>query len=142
MDDAAAPVIAFALVGGVLGKALTREETYQHLRVFEDVVSLISSNYVEEADMNRVMRGAMRGLAEGLDPDSAYLSADEVKLVEKDDKGPAGETGIPAAQALLHLAFLCFQRWSLGSIIDAAHFQDANCGTGICRLPGGRGNNL
>src|SRR5512133_2698676 len=89
-----APVIAFALVGGVLGKALTREETYQHLRVFEDVVSLISSNYVEEADMNRVMRGAMRGLAEGLDPDSAYLSTDEVKLVEKGDKGAAGETGL------------------------------------------------
>ena len=94
-----APVIAFALVGGVLGKALTREETYQHLRVFEDVVSLISSNYVEEADMNRVMRGAMRGLAEGLDPDSAYLSADEVKLVEKGDKGAAGETGIELTRA-------------------------------------------
>lgn len=89
-----APVIAFALVGGVLGKALTREETYQHLRVFEDVVSLISSNYVEEADMDRVMRGAMRGLAEALDPDSAYLSADEVKLVEKGEKGQPGETGI------------------------------------------------
>jgi carboxyl-terminal processing protease len=89
-----APVIAFALVGGVLGKAVTREETYQHLRVFEEVVSLISTNYVEEADMNRVMRGAMRGLAEGLDPDSAYLSADEVKLVEKGDKGQPGETGI------------------------------------------------
>jgi carboxyl-terminal processing protease len=89
-----APVIAFALVGGVLGRALTREETYQHLRVFEDVVSLISSNYVEEANMNRVMRGAMRGLAEGLDPDSAYLSSEEVKLAEKGDKGPAGETGI------------------------------------------------
>jgi carboxyl-terminal processing protease len=89
-----APVIAFALVGGVLGKALTREETYQHLRVFEDVVSLISSNYVEEVDMHRVMRGAMRGLAEGLDPDSAYLSSEEVKLAEKGDKGPAGETGI------------------------------------------------
>jgi carboxyl-terminal processing protease len=89
-----APIIAFALVGGVLGKALKSEETYQHLRVFEDVVSLISGNYVEEADMNRVMRGAMRGLAEGLDPDSAYLSADEVRAVEKGDKAQAGETGL------------------------------------------------
>jgi carboxyl-terminal processing protease len=89
-----APVIAFALVGGVLGKAVTRDETYRHLRVFEDVVSLISSNYVEDADMTRVMRGAMRGLAEGLDPDSAYLSADEVKLAESDDQGLAGETGL------------------------------------------------
>lgn len=89
-----APIIAFALVGGVLGKALTSDESYQHLRVFEDVVSLISSSYVEEADMNRVMRGALRGLAEGLDPDSAYLSAEEVKMVESGDKGPAGETGL------------------------------------------------
>lgn len=89
-----APIIAFALVGGVLGKALTRDETYSHLRVFEDVVSLISSNYVEEADMNRVMRGAMRGLAEGLDPDSAYLSAEEVKAVESGDNGLPGETGL------------------------------------------------
>jgi carboxyl-terminal processing protease len=89
-----APIIAFALVGGVLGKALKSEETYQHLRVFEDVVSLISGNYVEEADMNRVMRGAMRGLAEGLDPDSAYLTADEVKVVDKGEKGQAGETGL------------------------------------------------
>jgi len=89
-----APVIAFALVGGVLGKALTREETYQHLRVFEEVVSLISSNYVEEADMNRVMRGAMRGLAEGLDPDSAYVSAEDVKRVESGDKGQPAGTGL------------------------------------------------
>jgi carboxyl-terminal processing protease len=89
-----APIIAFALVGGVLGKALKSEETYQHLRVFEDVVSLISGNYVEDADMGRVMRGAMRGLAEGLDPDSAYLSPDEVKSVEKGEKGLPGETGI------------------------------------------------
>lgn len=89
-----APIIAFALVGGVLGKAFTSDETYQHLRVFEDVLSLISSNYVEDADMNRVMRGAMRGLAEGLDPDSAYLSADEVKLVEGGAPAPSGETGI------------------------------------------------
>ena len=89
-----APVIAFALVGGVLGKSLVREETYQHLRVFEDVVDLISRNYVEKADMSRVMRGAMRGLAEGLDADSAYIPADEVKPLEAGDKRPAGETGL------------------------------------------------
>lgn len=89
-----APVIAFALVGGVMGKSMTRNETYQHLRVFEDVVSLISSNYVEEADMARVMRGAMRGLAEGLDSDSAYLSAEDVKAVESGEKGLPGETGL------------------------------------------------
>ena len=89
-----APVIAFALVGGVLAKAIAGSETYQHLRVFEDVVSLIAANYVEDADMDRVMRGAMRGLAEGLDADSGYLSAEEVKGAESGERALAGEVGI------------------------------------------------
>ena len=77
-----APVIAFAIVGGFLGKVMAREDTYQHLKIFDDVVGLVSSNYVEDADMDKVMRGAMRGLAEGLDPDSAYLTPDQVRQVE------------------------------------------------------------
>ena len=71
-----APVIAFAIVGGFLGRVMAREDTYQHLKIFDDVVSLISSNYVEDADIDKVMHGAMHGLADGLDPDSAYLTAD------------------------------------------------------------------
>src|SRR5258706_481694 len=74
-----APVIAFAIVGGFLGRVMAREDTYQHLKIFDDVVSLISSNYVEDADIDKVMRGAMHGLADSLDPDSAYLTAAQVK---------------------------------------------------------------
>ena len=59
-----APVIAFAIVGGFLGKVMAREDTYQHLKIFDDVVSLISSNYVEDVDIDKVMRGAMHGLAD------------------------------------------------------------------------------
>jgi carboxyl-terminal processing protease len=77
-----APVIAFAIVGGLLGKVMAREDTYQHLRVFDDVVGLVTTNYVEDVNVDKVMTGAMRGLAESLDPDSAYLSPDEVKQVE------------------------------------------------------------
>jgi len=84
------PVIAFALVGGYLGKVLARDETYQHLRIFQDVVSLVVDNYVEEVDVRQVMRGAMRGLAEGLDPDSTYLTPDLVKAFESNAAvGPA-----------------------------------------------------
>jgi len=89
-----APVIAFAIVGGLLGKVMAREETYQHLKIFDDVVSLITSNYVEEVNVDKVMRGAMHGLADGLDPDSAYLTPDEVKQVEAGAPLPAGEVGI------------------------------------------------
>src|SRR4029078_1340259 len=77
-----APVVAFAILGGFLGKVMAREDTYQHLKIFDDVVSMISNYYVQEADMDKVMRGAMHGLADSLDPDSAYLTADQVKQVE------------------------------------------------------------
>src|SRR6202451_4034732 len=89
-----APVIAFAIVGGFLGRVMAREDTYQHLKIFDDVVSLISSNYVEEANLDKVMRGAMQGLADGLDPDSAYLTSDEVKQVEAGAALPAGGVGL------------------------------------------------
>src|SRR5215211_2179907 len=86
-----APVIAFAIVGGFLGKVLAREESYQHLKIFDDVVGLITSSYVEEVDVDKVMHGAMRGLADGLDADSAYLTADQVKQVEsRTALAPAG----------------------------------------------------
>jgi carboxyl-terminal processing protease len=89
-----APVIAFAIVGGFLSKVMAREDTYQHLKIFDDVVSLISSSYVETADIDKVMKGAMQGLAEGLDPDSAYLTADQVKQVESGAPLAPGGVGL------------------------------------------------
>ena len=89
-----APVIAFAIVGGFLSRVMAREDTYQHLKIFDDVVSLISSSYVETADIDKVMKGAMHGLAEGLDPDSAYLTADQVKQVESGAPLAPGGVGL------------------------------------------------
>ena len=57
-------------------------------------MSLISSNYVEEANIDKVMRGAMHGLADGLDPDSAYLTPDQVKQVESGARAAAGGVGL------------------------------------------------
>src|SRR4249919_3927960 len=89
-----APVIAFAIVGGFLGRVMAREDTYQHLKIFDDVVSLISSNYVEDADIDKVMRGAMHGLAASLAPDSAYLTAAQVKQVEAGAPLPPAGVGL------------------------------------------------
>jgi carboxyl-terminal processing protease len=89
-----APVVAFAILGGFLGKVMAREDTYQHLKIFDDVVSMISSYYVEEADIDKVMRGAMHGLADSLDPDSAYLTPEEVKQVESGVPLPPAGVGL------------------------------------------------
>src|SRR5688572_303452 len=87
------PLLAFIVFGG-MGKASGGDTTFQHLRVFEDVVSLILNNYVEDAKVDKVMEGAMRGLADGLDPDSAYLTAADVKTIDPGEKVPAGDVGI------------------------------------------------
>jgi carboxyl-terminal processing protease len=87
-------VVAFAVVGGFMSNAIARQDSYQYLRTFEDVVSLILNNYVEDVNVDKVMHGAMHGLADGLDPDSAFLDAAQLKVLEKGDLGGAGQTGI------------------------------------------------
>jgi carboxyl-terminal processing protease len=88
-----APIVVFTLVGGVLSSAVAREDTYRHLRVFEDVVSLITDNYVEEVDLGTVMSGALRGLAEGLDADSSHLTASQVQWQETRNR-PDAQLGL------------------------------------------------
>ena len=85
-----APILAFAVVGGLMGQTLPRQETYPHLRVFDDVFNITTGNYVEEVDAERLMHGAMHGLAESLDADSAYLTPEQAKLaLAGTDPGPA-----------------------------------------------------
>src|ERR1700687_3026551 len=89
-----APVIVFVIVGGFLGRAMARADSYQHLRIFDDVVTLITEKYVEPVNVDKVMTGGMRGLAEGLDPDSAYLSPQEVRQAESGGALPVGDIGL------------------------------------------------
>jgi carboxyl-terminal processing protease len=89
-----APIVAFAIVGGLLGRVAAREDTYQNLKMFEDVVQLIDNNYVEKVDENHVMNGALHGLADNLDAESAFLTPAEVGDVERGAPLPGGELGI------------------------------------------------
>jgi carboxyl-terminal processing protease len=90
-----APIIAFAVVGGFLDSALARgDDVYSRLRVFQDVVSLIMSNYVEEPNVDKVMEGAMRGLAEGLDSDSTFLTPAQVRRMEGGERVPPADVGL------------------------------------------------
>jgi carboxyl-terminal processing protease len=89
------PVLAFVLVGGLMGsEQSTGQPSYQHLRVFDEVVDLVMNNYVGDVEVDKVMDGAMRGLADGLDPDSAFLSPSQVKALEAGEAAPDGDVGI------------------------------------------------
>ena len=88
------PVMAYTLVGSVLGRVVAQEGAYRHLRIFEEVVSLVTSNYVEQVDAERIMQGALWGLAEGLDPESSYLTPDEVVLHDADPEEAEAGVGL------------------------------------------------
>lgn len=89
------PIIAFGLLGGFLDRVLAGQDTtYQHLRVFEDVVSLVMSNYVEPVRNERIMRGALQGLAEGLDADSAWLTPAQVAVLSRAQAPAKGTIGL------------------------------------------------
>ena len=86
------PVIVFAIIGGYLGQVMAKDDTYQHLRVFEDVVSLVLNNYVEEVDVKKAMKGAMNGLADNLDADSGFLPSTVASAYEA--SAPAGPADV------------------------------------------------
>jgi carboxyl-terminal processing protease len=90
------PALLFVVVGGLMGNvsAPRGDQTFQHLRVFDDVVNLVVGNYVEEVKIDRVMEGALKGLAEGLDPDSAYLNPQQVADVQSGAALADGDVGL------------------------------------------------
>jgi carboxyl-terminal processing protease len=89
------PILAFVLVGGLMGKEQPPAPSkYQQLSIFQEVVDLVLHNYVGEVQVDKVMDGAMRGLADGLDPDSAFLNPAQVKAIEAGEPPVDGDVGI------------------------------------------------
>jgi carboxyl-terminal processing protease len=90
-----APLVLLIVIGGFLSKASARGDTaFAHLKVFDDVTTLVLQNYVESVDSDHIMKGAMQGLAEGLDPDSAYLTSAQVATFTRTEGQPTGSVGL------------------------------------------------
>lgn len=89
-------IIAFyAIVGSFMsksGQVVARGSQYGQLQIFDEVLSHIIRDYVDQPDLEKVRIGSLRGLAEGLDPYSAYLTPEQVK--QYDPKAVRAETGM------------------------------------------------
>lgn len=73
------------------------------LRIFENVLQHIQNDYVDEPNMDKVRSGAMRGLANGLDPYSTYLTADQVRDYSTVNKSNAVGIGAELSQMAAYL---------------------------------------
>jgi carboxyl-terminal processing protease len=83
------------MVGKGLRSALSAEvETYEELKTFAEVLSLIQKNYVEVTQSKDLVYGAIRGMLNTLDPHSAFMSPKMYKEMQVDTKGEFGGLGI------------------------------------------------
>jgi carboxyl-terminal processing protease len=69
--------MGIVLSGTMFARNLAAEGTYSQLKLFNDVLSLIRTSYVDETNTESLMKGAYEGLLSHLDPFSEYLTAEE-----------------------------------------------------------------
>jgi len=93
-------VVAVFIGGFVVGDLTTSRHAaqanvaYSKLKLFGDVLSIIQSSYVEEVNVDNLVKGAVNGMVQTLDPHSSYLTPDMLKQVEVETKGVFGGLGI------------------------------------------------
>lgn len=88
-------IASYAIIGSFMSKsnqAIAQNSPYMQSAIFDDVIRHIVEDYVEEPDLDKVRVGSLRGLAEGLDAYSAYLTPEQAK--QYSPKAAAGETGM------------------------------------------------
>ena len=71
-----------------------KPDTYNKLKVFSEILSLIESNYVESVESDTIINGAIRGMVKALDPHTSYLPPASFKEVQVETTGKFGGLGI------------------------------------------------
>jgi carboxyl-terminal processing protease len=86
-------VIGYVFGGLLLGRVMG-DTSYGQLSIFNEVVRLVLEAYVEPVNIDRAMAGARLGLTEALDGDSAYLDAEEFRLLQVPPREGEAEVGV------------------------------------------------
>ncbi|MBI5695273.1 MAG: S41 family peptidase [Nitrospirae bacterium] len=100
-DRSVAPLVAVLVfvMGVFMGSVMVRysqadNETYDNLKTFSEVLSLVQRNYVEEVDAKELIYGAIKGMLNNLDPHSSFMTPEMYKEMQVDTKGEFGGLGI------------------------------------------------
>ena len=76
-------VLAVSLAGNPFDKTSALEKsTYDELRTFTEVLSLVEENYVNKIEQKKLVRGAIKGMLRTLDPHTSYLSPELYKEMQ------------------------------------------------------------
>jgi carboxyl-terminal processing protease len=71
-----------------------KSSPYPRLEIFARALSHIENSYVGAVDDDAILEGAIRGMLKVLDPHSAYLNVNELRILDNDTQGQFGGVGI------------------------------------------------
>jgi carboxyl-terminal processing protease len=90
----AAALVLLILTGGVQHGTTAIEDTYEKLKVFTEILSLIQANYVDDVNSKELMYGAVKGMLETLDPHSSFMPPEAFREMQVETQGIFGGLGI------------------------------------------------
>ncbi len=87
-------VVALALVAVMASKAPARRSPFEPLSIFARALAYIELAYVEPVDQESLVHGAIRGLADSLDPHTVFLDPEEYAIFKSDAEGRFAGIGV------------------------------------------------
>ena len=69
-------------------------QTYDQIRLFSEALTIVQKNYVEEPESQELVRGAIKGMLNSLDPHSSFMDPDMYKEMQIDTQGEFQGIGI------------------------------------------------
>lgn len=88
------PIVALALVALMSSEAPARRSPFEPLSIFARALAYVEVSYVEPIDQETLVYGAIRGLADSLDPHSVFLNPNEYQVLRSDAEGRFAGVGV------------------------------------------------
>jgi carboxyl-terminal processing protease len=82
------------IASGVHHRVVAKEEAYDKLKVFSEVLTLVQNNYVDSSKSKELIYGAIRGMLSTLDPHSSFMPPEVYKEMQIETQGSFGGLGI------------------------------------------------
>ena len=87
-------LILIFLFNFLISAVYSKNDLYEKIDLFGEVLENIKKDYVDEVDQGDMMDSAINGVLQSLDPYSAYMSPELFKEMQTDTKGEFGGLGI------------------------------------------------
>ncbi len=87
-------VLSFSIVLLLTSNSFGKNDLYEKIDLFGEVLESIKKDYVDDVDQAEIMDSAINGVLQSLDPYSAYMSPELFKEMQTDTRGEFGGLGI------------------------------------------------